>query len=280
MSLRSYSALDRCEHPGGVVTYQSPLLRGLGVRHAFSTRLGGVSEGPYASLNLGYLTKGAAPDDNTSVAENFRRLRRAIGTERIMRIQARQVHGAGVWVPPARPVKLGDSPEADAMVTDHPLHMLTIRVADCAPILLAAEGGRIVGAIHAGWRGVVSGVVGETIEVLADRFGVRPGDLVAAVGPCIGVDAFEVGPEVVEAFEEAGLGEAVRPADGGGGKPHVDLAGAVVGQLLAAGVPSDAVECSDRCTYRDEAEFFSHRRDSGVTGRMAALICPVGDGGA
>ncbi len=260
--------LQRIEHENRLVTYQSPLLRELGVVHAFSTRIGGISTGDYASLNLGPLTKGGYTDHNTSVSENFRRLRKAIGAERTMRTVVKQVHGCGVWEPPPEPVRVEDAPEADAIISDNPLHLLVIRIADCVPILMTSDDGKRVAAIHAGWRGIVAGVIPRTVE----KFGPVAA---SAVGPCISAEHLGVGDEGVEAFEQAGLIDAVDRTTYA--KPHVDLRRAARMQLEQAGVT--AIETTDRCTYRDHDEFFSHRRDvthrgRATTGRLAAVILP------
>lgn len=257
--------LERVEHPGGIVTYQSPRLRAAGVVHAFTTRLGGVSTGPYASLNLGPLAKGSGGDFNTSIAENYRRLRRAMGVERLPRVECRQVHGGEVWHPRKDLVKPADAPCADAIVCDTPGRLLVIRTADCVPVLLASRDGRQTSAIHAGWRGVVADVAPNAVRAMS-------GDVIAAIGPCIGVDHFEVGEEVAQAFDAAGLGDAVVRSPGT--RPHIDLVRAVTVQLQRCGVAE--IDATDRCTYRDAAEFFSHRRDAGVTGRMAAVIACAG----
>lgn len=274
------ASLERVAHDNGVVTLQSPLLRGLGLVHGFSTRIGGVSEGPFASLNLGSLAKGGDSDANTAVAENFRRLRAALGCARMPRVVVRQVHGAGTWVVPAQLVLPHEAPEADAMVTAERDRLLTIRVADCVPVLLAGssvDGRRVVAAVHAGWRGVVAGVVPATLETLRERFGVEPGDVVAAVGPCIGPEHFEVGPEVVEQFERVDLGETVLPAPAApvasnGDRPRIDLARAVHRQLQRAGVAPRRIDATDHCTHRDRDLFFSYRRDGARSGRLAAVI--------
>ena len=274
--------LERITHPNGVVTYQSPMLRELGVRHGFSTRIGGISRGAYATLNLGSLAKGPATDDNTLVAENFRRFRKAVGLERVMRVTVRQVHGCEVWRPPpeVESAKHKAAPEADAMISDDPQQMLTIRTADCVPILLASKDGRMVGAVHAGWRGIVAGVIEATVKVMHGKAGA----LTAAIGPCIGRDHFEVGPEVVEAFERAGLADPhvgdVVIADGTYDRPHIDLVEAAWVALTRAGVRRERIDHpapGGVCTYRDEQDFYSHRRDvthrgGAVTGRMAAVI--------
>jgi len=265
--------IRRIEHDNGVVTYQSDLLRGIGVPHAFSTRIGGVSSPPYDSLNLGYLTKETAPDNNTDVAENFRRLRAAVGLQRRMRVQVRQVHGPGVHIASPEPQRLRDAPAADAIVGDLPQTMLTIRTADCVPVLLSSRDGTVVAAIHAGWRGIVAGVIGTAIATMRARFGVAAGELLAAVGPCIGISAFEVGEEVADEFVRAGLAGAVRRETAA--QPHIDLSAAVTAQLAGCGLSAGSIECCDRCTFRDADDFFSHRRDCGRTGRMAAVIAPL-----
>lgn len=251
-----------------VPVFESPLLRQVGVRHGYSTRIGGVSSGPYASLNLGRLEKNSDADGNTHIAENFRRLRQALNMHQLMRIDVKQVHGSDVWQAPAKPPRPMDAPCADALITDHPRHMLTIRTADCVPVLLASRDGRHVAALHAGWRGIVAGIVAATIEKMQTCYNVSASDLVAAIGPCISVKHFEVGDEVVDAFKQAGLADAIHPGD----KPHIDLQHAVRMQLLQCGMADDQVDGNDCCTWRDEAWFFSHRRDAGVTGRMAAVI--------
>ena len=157
--------------------------------------------------------------------------------------------------------------QADALVGDDAARVLSVRVADCVPILIATDDGRTVAAVHAGWRGVVGAVAPAALrEMRAD-----PGRCVAAIGPSIGFDAFEVGGEVLDAFRQA-FGPQALVRRRGDGKGHVDLREAVRRQLVAAGVPDDRIDGTDRCTVRDRDEFFSHRRDNGVTGRMAAII--------
>ncbi len=262
--------LERIEHFNGVVTYRSPLLRDLGVPHGFSTRIGGLSEGAYATLNLGSLAKGDATDANALVAENFRRLRDALQLQRKMRVAVRQVHGASVWQPPVTPMRFDDCPQADALVTDQAIHMLTIRTADCVPVLLASPDGRCVGAVHAGWRGVVANVVPTAVVKLSQVADISPRDLTAAIGPAISLQHFEIGPEVVEAFENAQLAGCV--TTDGFPKPHIDLQRAVRTQLLNMDLDDTRIDGNALCTFEMEDEFFSYRRDGDPTGRMAAVI--------
>jgi YfiH family protein len=152
-------------------------------------------------------------------------------------------------------------------------------VADCVPVLLSTPDGRTVAAVHAGWRGVVAGVVLRAAEAVRRlRAGGADGPLFAAIGPSIGFDAFEVGPEVAAVFAERFGGDAaalLKPSRNSG-KSLVDLRSALRLQLRSVGLPAEAIDTTDRCTHRDADEFFSHRRDNGVTGRMAGLIGTAG----
>lgn len=259
--------LQRTE-AGGVVYYCSPLLSIAGVRHGFSTRLGGVSPAPFDSLNLGNPSGCSIQDDDPRIQENYRRFQLAIGCVG-QRCWSHQVHGTDVaTVPTAKDFRFGRP--ADALVTTDPDAVLAIRIADCVPILISSRTGTAVAAIHAGWRGVVGGVVPAAVRRLKEMAPAT--SLFAAIGPCISYNAFEVGPEVVTAFREK-FGAAA-PVKSVGDKGRVDLQEAVRLQLIQEGLDSDSIDGNDRCTYRDRDEFFSHRRDNGITGRLAALIQP------
>jgi YfiH family protein len=140
---------------------------------------------------------------------------------------------------------------------------------------LASQNGAVVAAVHAGWRGLVAGVIGAAVRQLQQVSGEPPATFVAAVGPCISVDHFEVGPEVLKAFAGR-LADDAPIRRGHGDKGYVDLRRATMMELVTVGVPGERIDTTDRCTYADSADFFSHRRDAGVTGRMAALIVPRG----
>jgi len=257
----------------GVVTYVSPLLREIGVPHAFSTRLGGVSAKPFDSLNLGNPNGCAIQDPREHIRENYRRLKRAAGCDGRDLLWLHQVHG-GVVVRVARGGGHDNDAKADALVSDDAERVLSVRVADCVPVLLSGDDGRVVAAVHAGWRGVVAGVVSEAMKELVQTSGVEPGRVAAAIGPSIGFDAFEVGPEVLEEFERVfGAAAPIRLRDDG--KGHIDLHEAIRIQLRAAGVRESRIDTTNRCTYRHVDEFYSHRRDNGVSGRMAAIISPA-----
>lgn len=259
--------VERIRTERGVVTYQSPLLRSIGVPHAFSTRIGGVSHGAFASLNLGNPNGVAEQDTTENIRDNYRLLHEAIGCASRRRVFAHQVHGACVLDPATSPVtdtihggqEIG---KADAIISTDPSLLLSIRTADCVPVLIAHKSGKQVAAVHAGWRGVVAGVVVETIARFADRT-----NLCIAIGPHISAAHFEVGNEVAAHFPPDAL-----PSRPPGSKPHVDLQLALLIQLRDLDIPDAHIDTTDRCTVTHADEFFSHRRDHGVTGRMAAVI--------
>jgi YfiH family protein len=187
----------------------------------------------------------------------------------------RQVHEAGVALaPPSRP-RPWPTPEADAIVSDDPRAAIAVRVADCVPILLAEETGRVVAAVHAGWRGIAARALMSAIAALRERFGVRPARLIAAIGPSIGPCCYEVGESTRGAFAAAGhhaiLLErwfAPRPA----GTFHLDLWRATRDQLEGAGVPAARIHLAGLCTKTYAATFHSYRVDGPQAGRMAAVI--------
>lgn len=250
-----------------MVYYASPVLEQIGVPHAFSTRIGGISEPPFDTLNLGNPGGCEKQDDDARIQNNYQRLQQAIGCEKRQRCWVHQVHGN--VVEDAGSVGFKNGNKADAMVTSIAEQILAVRIADCAPVLIADSTGNAVAAVHAGWRGVIAGVIPGAVA----RMGKEPASMRAAVGPCIGFDAFEVGFEVLEEFRRVFGGLApIRVV--GGGKGRVNLVEACRLQLLRAGLQSDRIDLSDRCTFSNPNEFFSHRRDKGITGRMAALIAP------
>jgi YfiH family protein len=218
-------------------------------------RTGGVSGGAYASLNLG----DHVGDDPAAVATNRRRLREALALP-AEPLWLEQVHGTDVagFGGPGRP-------RADAAVALQPGQVCAVMVADCLPVLLADRSGTCVAATHAGWRGLAAGVLEAAVAALpADA-----SQLVAWLGPAIGPDAFEVGPEVRKAFlavDEA-ADEAFRP--GIGDRWLADVYRLARQRLARAGVTD--VHGGGLCTVSDPARFFSYRRD-GATGRMAALV--------
>ncbi|HEX8522230.1 MAG TPA: peptidoglycan editing factor PgeF [Tepidisphaeraceae bacterium] len=266
--------MQRRKSATGVVFYASTLLEGIGVRHAFSTRLGGVSEGVFASLNLGNPSGCEIQDAGETIEENYRRLLSAIGCAGMDRCRAHQVHGSRV-LELRRDHTFENGQKADAIVSDDPTRVAAVRVADCVPVLLSTEDGAIVGAVHSGWRGVIAGVVPAAVLRMRELSG-KPRSIIAAIGPSISFDAFEVGPEVLAEFERVfGPDAPVRRRDDG--KGQVDLRQAIRLQLDQLNIRDEHIDITDRCTFRDADEFYSHRRDRGITGRMAAVIAAGSD---
>jgi YfiH family protein len=232
--------------------------------HGFSTRAGGVSPPPFDSLNLG----GKWGDDPGNVAENRRRLRAAVGGPPNLYV-ARQVHGANVVE-----VKASDDPraigevEADAVITAAPGVAVGVFVADCIPALIADPVSGWVGAVHAGWRGTLAGVLPATVRALVAR-GARAADLRVALGPAIGPCCFEVGADVAERF----AADVVRPSPSGrADKRHVDLKAANRRLLEAVGVDAGHIDASAECTHCDRVRFYSFRRDGSATGQLMGVI--------
>jgi YfiH family protein len=253
------------------------------VPHAFTTRLGGVSSGPFASLNFGNPGDLAVPhrDPIANIRANYGLVLGAIGCEGRELIEVHQVHGGVVHevcaCRPAHPT--ASDTRADALVTDDPTRALAVRIADCAPVLIASADGRIVAAVHAGWRGVVAGVVTESVRrmrLLSPE--ARTSGLAAAVGPCISAANFEVGPEVAAEFRRVFGADTPHVRAGSGDRFHADLKAALAEQLRHLGVAT--IDVLPHCTYADPSLFFSHRRathEGIVVGRHAAVIAPCAD---
>ena len=160
--------LEELSHSSGALVLRSPLLASAGIPHAFSTRIGGISSGPFASLNFGNPADCENRDPPENIRENFRRLLDAAGCPGREVVEVHQVHGCGVHsITPGSPAHPGpSSTKADAMVTADPARVLAVRTADCCPVLLASPDGGHVAAAHAGWRGVVSGIVPATVGAI------------------------------------------------------------------------------------------------------------------
>lgn len=256
-----------------------PLLRsgllGAPFVHGFTTRAGGVSAPPFDTLNLG----GKWGDDAAAVSENRRRVERAVRGPIAV---ARQVHGTTVVR-----VRAGDDPaalarvDADALCTGAAGLVLGVFVADCIPALLVDPHTGASAAVHAGWRGTVAGVLPAAVRALSAEFGARPGDLRVALGPAIGPCCFEVGPEVVAAFEtlvpDARARGIVLPSKHGAvGKANVDLKLANRLLLEWAGLDPLAIDAGPECTACDRARFYSFRRDGNATGQLMGVVGRAG----
>ncbi len=242
---------------------------GISVPHCFTTRLGGVSSGVYASLNLG-MHRGDTPEN---VAENYRILAENLHFSLENLVLTRQTHSDIIrTVTKADHVSLNHRhyPECDALITREPGTALGVFTADCTPILLQDPVTGAVGAVHAGWRGTAADIAGKTVRAMAGEFGCRPEHIRAAIGPNIAQCCFETDLEVPQAMLAA-LGPAAQPhIRARGGKYFVDLKAINAEFLKNAGVRH--IEISDICTMCQHQRFWSHRATGGIRGAQGAFI--------
>jgi hypothetical protein len=227
-------------------------------------RHGGVSQPPFAALNLG----NTVSDDPSAVSENHRRVLDAFGFAPEQVVSPHQVHSRRVVQ-----VGLADGgsviPDADALVSNEPGVVILMRFADCTPVLLYDATHRAIALAHAGWRGMVAGVVPATIQAMAQAFGTHPSDLWAGVGPAICMHHYPVGEEVIDAVREV-MPTSASVMEQRDGQWHLDLPGAVAVQLREMGV--GYLDLSEMCTACHTDEWYSHRAAHGHTGRFGALI--------
>jgi YfiH family protein len=240
-------------------------LSAAGARHGIMTRRGGVSRAPYESLNLG----ASVGDDPQAVAENRRRALALFGRETVPVPELFQVHSNRIL--PARLRADGEAlPQADGVVTDSPDFTLCMRFADCVPILLYDPLRRAGGMAHAGWKGTVAKVAASAVDAMRGRFGSRPEDILAGIGPSIGPDHYAVRSDVADAVRAA-FGSAAdaflsRRGDG----LYLDLGAANEYTLRRSGV--EKIELAGICTACHTEDWFSHRAEHGRTGRFGALM--------
>lgn len=256
---------------GGLAFYEvASLAAHPNVTHGFTTRGGGVSDSGYASLNLG----AGSGDDPALVAENRRRLSDSAGVATGSLRFARQVHGADTAV--LSDVETGAAspiPGVDALATSMPGLMLFTLSADCTVLLLYAPNERAIAAVHAGWKGTVSGVAASAVRTLSESFGSDPSTIIAAVGPAIGPCCYEVDAPVIDAMNAAFGNDAddlLKP--GREGHSYLDLWEANRLQLVRSGLNEEKVSVARLCTRCHDDLFFSQRRDGLATGRFGAFI--------
>jgi len=236
-----------------------------GLAHGVSQRHGGVSEAPWASLNLG----GSVGDVPDAVSENHERLCAALDLPRAALVSSRLVHGDSVAVVTGQE-RATLVPHTDALVTADSDVYLLVRCADCVPVLIVDPVRRVVGAAHAGWRGTLAFIAAKTAHTMVEAFGSEPSDLRVGIGPSIGPCCYEVGEDVVDATCAsfgANAGSLLRRRRG---RTVLDLWEANRQQVAALGVRHIAV--SGVCTACQVRDYYSHRAEAGRTGRFAAVI--------
>lgn len=254
----------------GKIQYLQPDWAGCGVVAGFSTRHGGVSRAPYNSLNLGF----NAGDQQAAVEANRGSLARAFGLAPHSLLTVQQVHGSEILVldQPNPDLTHFLKVESDAVVTNQPGVMIGILVADCFPVLLHDPEHRVAAAVHVGWRGAASGLLGRTVQVMQNLFNCRPERLQVAIGPGIGGHGYEVDRPVREAFR-AGSGHWEQIArETRLGHWLLDLRLSCQLQLADAGVAEGRIDTVAECTCCHRETFFSYRRDAGRTGRQMGFV--------
>jgi len=235
------------------------------VNHCFSSRIGGVSNSPYTSMNLAY----HMGDSISDVDENFKLISEAVGFGHKKIMMTDQIHHANIQV-------LGiDKPnfkEVDSLVTALPDYVLTSYYADCVPLLFLDPTKKVIANSHAGWRGTVEHLAKKTLIKMAQIFACRPQDVLVGIGPSISMTHFEVGQEVVEKLGRISLDYEPYIKQKSDQKWHIDLKAINREQLLMAGALAENIEVSDLCTFKNPDLFYSHRRDGKKRGNMAAMI--------
>lgn len=260
----------------GVIYYTFENLDAVGfVRHGFSTRIGGVSQGPFAAMNLGLGTA----DDMDNIKENYRLFCDAVGFNLENIVISNQTHTTNIR-------NVDDLPEnndffvkrpfqdVDGLVTDKAGIVLTTYYADCVPLLLCDPVKRVVANCHAGWRGTAHGMASKAVEKMMTDYSCNPQDIIAGIGPSISCKSFEVGSEVVQEFKNLlpFSVDFVYNSHTTKDKFHIDLWSINRQSLIAAGLCESNIEVAEMCTFDDEATFYSHRRNGTQRGSLAAFI--------
>lgn len=260
---------------------QSQLLQSIpGFQHLFTTRNGGVSRGDFSSLNLKYPV---TPQDDTgqeaAVRENRQRVCDFLGLALEQMVTSQQIHADHIHEVTRKDAGRGAFSHADGLsacdglMTQEKGLALLVMVADCYPVMLVDPQQRAAAVLHSGWRGTQKQITSKGILQMQHRYGSRPGDLYVAIGPGIGFDRFEVGPEVLEAFQEQiSADDPELVFHQGDGKVRLNLPEIIRRQALQAQVPEAQIELVGGCTHSEAERFFSYRRDGGRTGRLGGWL--------
>lgn len=245
------------------------------VKHGFSTRLGGVSKGIFGTMNLSY-NRG---DDKAAVDENYRRIAKALDTSVENMVFSHQTHTTNVRVVTGADkgkgiVKELDYENIDALVTNEKGIMLVTFYADCVPVFLVDTENEAIGLCHSGWRGTVGKITQNAIKIMGEQYGTKPGNIVAAIGPSICVDCYEVSYDVIlqfkNCFDNKHYSELFYEKQNG--KYQLNLWKANERILLEAGVAPDNIQTTDICTCCNSDKLFSHRASEGRRGNLAAFL--------
>lgn len=265
-----------CENGGDVPFLTFPLLEQTGaVRHGFSTRMGGVSQGCYASMNLSF-DRGDRLED---VRENFRRMGEALSVSCEDMVLSQQTHTTNVRLVTEEDrgkgvVRPRDYTDVDGLVTDRPGICLVTSYADCVPLYFVDPVKKAIGLSHSGWRGTVGKIGKKTVEKMREKFGTDPSDVIAAVGPSICMDCYEVSEDVVEqfqsAFDESRWQELYRKNENG--KYQLDLWKANELIFQEAGILPEHIAVTNLCTRCNSTLLYSHRASGDRRGNLCAFL--------
>ena len=267
------ATMNAHEHEG-VLYYAFPSMDALPfIRHGFSTRVGGVSEGIYASMNLGY----SRGDAEENVTENYRRMAAALGVRLEDIVLSAQTHTVNLRTVTAADRGRGITREigytdVDGLVTNEPGVVLCTHYADCVPLFFVDPVKRVVGMAHAGWRGTVAGIGARMIEKMAAEFGCTPSDILVGIAPSIGPCCFEVDYPVVAEFKKLPLFDSDCYTDDGNGKYHINLWEVNRRILVEAGVLPENITVTDLCTVCHPEVLWSHRVTHGERGSAAGFL--------
>ncbi len=246
---------------------KSDLLEKCEVIHGFTSKLGGVSRGRISGFNLGFRVN----DNEASVKENYRLLACDLDFSLDRIVLSKQTHTDNIRIVTEEDcgkgvVRQSDIEDTDGLVTNIPSIVLTVFSADCVPILLCDKNKKVVAAVHAGWRGSVKGIGAKCVDIMKDRFGCDPADIIAAIGPSIAECCFEFGDDAVIYFDKKYYTEKED------GKYNIDLWSFNRDGLVKAGVLPENIDISGRCTMCESDKFYSYRKHGDKTGRQAAVI--------
>jgi len=267
--------MEVCRHKQ-VVYLTFPLLTETGlVRHLFSTRIGGISEGIYSSMNLSY----SRGDDKAAVDENFRRIAEIFDSTPEQMVFSKQTHTTNVRLVTKEDCGKGvvrplDYDNVDGLITDVPGIILCTFYADCVPLYFVDTRNKAIGLAHSGWRGTVNRMGEQVLRKMKEAYGTCPEDVISAIGPSICQDCYEVGEEVADAFKESFPDEWEYLLKDGAleGKYQLNLQEANRRILINAGICADQIAVTDICTCCNSALLFSHRGSNGKRGNLGAFL--------
>lgn len=259
---------------GELVYITFPRLEACGaVRHTFSTRLGGVSGGQYSTMNTSF----SSGDNFENVEENYRRLCSAVNIDISHLVLSKQTHTNNVKIVTKADCGTGYTKpsfsDVDGLITNESGVALVTQYADCTPLLFCDPVKRVCATSHAGWRGTVSQIGKVTVKKMVSEFGCNPKDIIAAIGPCICQNCYEVDTPVFDAFVESGI-DITNVFCEGKDENHfmLNLVAANKNILMDAGIPEENIDISDICTCCNASELHSHRATAGKRGNLAAII--------